>query len=194
MLPGDAPMMPVGLRANELVPQGRETPVDGVLEGARDGAVVFGGHKEDAVSGLDGFLEGAAFRWEVSVIVVAVQREVLDGNLGEFQLLRREFDQGLGQDPVDGAARQAAYEVSDLVRCHELSFPTAGPGRLAEFGWKRCRSTDGDGERRLVLTASSVQHSMPGHGQGAWMVLDRSGSPALNEGYREPSPPRSSHD
>jgi hypothetical protein len=88
MLPGEAPMMPAGFRANELAPPGARAPVDGVLQRSGNGPVVLRGHEEDPVGGLDGFLQCPAFGRELGIVVVAVQRQIPDGDLGEFQILR----------------------------------------------------------------------------------------------------------
>src|SRR5688572_26801080 len=63
-------------------------PVDGVLQGARDGAVVFRGDEQHGVGAVDRCLERVCLGRVVRVVVLAVQRQVPDGYLGELEVLR----------------------------------------------------------------------------------------------------------
>jgi hypothetical protein len=47
MLPGEVPMIPVGLRANEFFPQRREPQSIAFLRAIENGTVVFVRHEED---------------------------------------------------------------------------------------------------------------------------------------------------
>src|SRR5690606_41397719 len=55
-----------------ILAPGPAGPVDGVLERARDGTVVFGRHEQHAVHVRDGFLETAGDLGIVVVVIVAV--------------------------------------------------------------------------------------------------------------------------
>ena len=88
MLPGEAPMIPVGLRANELVPQGREPQSMAFFSAPGMDRLYSGETKRMPSEAFDGLFERTACGREVGVVVVAVQREVLDGDLGEFKVPR----------------------------------------------------------------------------------------------------------
>jgi hypothetical protein len=62
-------------------------PVDGVLERARDRAVVLGGDEQDGVGPVDGVLERGGLGRVVRVVVLAVQRQVPDRDPGELEVL-----------------------------------------------------------------------------------------------------------
>ncbi|HXE49271.1 MAG TPA: hypothetical protein VN663_12925 [Ramlibacter sp.] len=52
--------------------------------------------------------------------VVAVERQILDGNLGEGQFRGRQLDRGFRQLAIDAGGNQAANEVPDFVCGHVL--------------------------------------------------------------------------
>jgi len=52
--------------------------------------------------------------------VVAVGRQILDGNPGEGQFPGRQLDQGFRQFAIDAGGNQSANEVSDFVCGHVL--------------------------------------------------------------------------
>jgi hypothetical protein len=93
---------------------GPRRPVDGIFQCAGDGLVVLGRDEEDRVGPVDRFLQCCRLRRVVAVIVRAVQRQVADEYLAEFQIVRGYADQGFGQDAVDGLRREAPDEVADL--------------------------------------------------------------------------------
>ena len=60
IFPGDAPMMPVGLRAKELVPQGREPQSIAFLSAPGIERLYSGGHEEHPVDRRDRLLNARA--------------------------------------------------------------------------------------------------------------------------------------
>src|SRR5690606_23161733 len=113
------------VRERVLAP-GAAGPVDGVLQTAGDRAVVLRGHDQDRVGALDVLLEAAAGLGIVGVVVVAVDRQVVERDLAELELLWRELDQRPGQFPVDRFLRHAADQVTDVVGLHRRA-PHAAP-------------------------------------------------------------------
>ncbi len=111
MLPMDAPTMPVGLRANELAPHGREPPQSIAFFSAPGGdrpVVLGGGDEQDAVRRLDRLLQRARLRWVVGVVVGgAVQRQVADRDLPELQ--------GVGASAISASASVRLIEVLDRL-------------------------------------------------------------------------------
>ena len=94
-------MMPVGLRANELVPQGRE-PQSMAFFSAPGIERLYSGETKRMPSEPRWRSSAPGLRREVGVVVLAVQRQVPDGDLGELQVVRGELDQRLGERAVDG--------------------------------------------------------------------------------------------
>jgi hypothetical protein len=74
-----------------LTPRSR-CPVDGVLQPARDRAVVLGRDKQDGLRPVDRLLERDGLGWIVLVVVLTVERQVPDRDLGELELGGREAD------------------------------------------------------------------------------------------------------
>src|SRR5690606_35249287 len=114
-----------------VLPPRPRPPVDRVLQRAGDRAVVLRGDEEDAVRRLDRLLEGSALRRVVGVVVPAVQRKVLDRDLGELEVVRRERDERSREGPVDRPGREAADEVADPERGHGALLTCAPSGRTA---------------------------------------------------------------
>lgn len=85
-LPGEAPMMPVGLPASECPGDENAQPMVFFSTPGTD-RLYSGGNEEGSVGSFDGVLRRLAFRWEVAVMVVAVWRPILDGDPGEFKIL-----------------------------------------------------------------------------------------------------------
>ena len=104
-----------------LAPRSRG-PVDGVLQRAGDRPVVLGGDEQDGVGPADRILEGGGLGRVVRVVVLAVEGQVPDRDLGELEVLGGEVDQDLGELAVDGGGGEASDEVADLVLGHVLPF------------------------------------------------------------------------
>src|SRR5690242_2373955 len=88
-------------------------PIDGVLESTGNGAIVLGRHEEHRVDGGDGLLERAARGWVVLVVVVAVERQIGDGNLAQLEGWWRESGERQSELAIDRSAREATDEVTD---------------------------------------------------------------------------------
>src|SRR5690606_27175260 len=101
-----------------VVAIGPAGPVDGVLQSAGDGPVIFRGDEKKRVHCPDGILEGPCHGWEIGIIVVAVERQIGERDLGEGEILRRQPDKGAGQLAVDGLPGKAADQVANLVMRH----------------------------------------------------------------------------
>src|SRR5262245_51594232 len=111
-----------------------QAPRGGANNGDR--AVVFGRNEEHRVDVGDGLLERARHWRVVSIEVWAVERQVLDGDLGQRQFGWREPHQGLREQPVDGRRREAANEISDFVRGHARLLDWVGWFLLLPDAWK----------------------------------------------------------
>src|SRR4051794_5021639 len=83
-----------GLARERVAPVGPAGPVDGVLQTARDRAVVLRRDEEDGVDGRDRVLEGPGDRRKIRVVVVAVERQILELDLRHVELGRCQADQG----------------------------------------------------------------------------------------------------
>src|SRR5690606_33921019 len=88
--------------------------------------VVLRGHDQDRVGALDVLLEAAPGLGIVGVVVVAVDRQVVEPDLAELELLRRELDQRPGKFPVDRLLGHAADQITDVVGLHRRA-PHASP-------------------------------------------------------------------
>src|SRR5688572_12975115 len=100
---------------------GPAAPVDGVLERARDAAIVLGRDEQERLRRLERLLVRLRRRWIVGIVVVAVERQVPDRDLGELEAVGREAHESLRELAVDRASREAADDVTDLVRGHGFS-------------------------------------------------------------------------
>ena len=112
-----------GLRDERIAPLGPAAPVDRILEPARDAAVVFRRHEQERLGLLERLLERLRRRGIVRVVVVAVERQVPDRDLGEREAARSEAHERLRELAIDGASREAADDVTDFVRGHGFLRP-----------------------------------------------------------------------
>ena len=125
---------------------GPRGPVDGVLQRAGDRAVVLRGDEQDGVGPADRVLERGGLGRVVRVVVLAVERQVPDRDLGELEVLGGQVDQDLGEFAVDGGGREASDEVADLVPGHVLPFTEGmrwwniGGADRVRPAWSRRRS------------------------------------------------------
>ena len=51
-------------------------------------------------------------------MVVAIERQILEGDLRQLEICRRHSDQRSCEQAIDGPGREAADEASDLETCH----------------------------------------------------------------------------
>lgn len=76
--------------------------VNGILQHAWHGAIVFRGNEQQAVSRLDLALQPLHRRCLVAVIILIVERQITDGHLLEGELWRPQLGQGGRQFAVEG--------------------------------------------------------------------------------------------
>lgn len=101
--------------------EGTGQPVDGVLEGGGDGAVVLGGDQEEGVSVGGSLTEGGGFggnlAFDVDVLVVErdVAERVVDTDVNVFRSVQRD---GFGELLVVGISAEAADEGEDGALGH----------------------------------------------------------------------------
>src|SRR5690606_31311547 len=96
----------------------------GVLQHARDRTVVFGRDEHDTVGRRDLALQALYRVGLVAVVVLVVQREVIDPRVLEGEFGRREPDDRVSQLSVERVLAQAADDYGDLVLAH------------LEFSWR----------------------------------------------------------
>ena len=87
MPPGEAPIIPVGLRAKEFEPHGRD-PRSMALQDAGNRGVYSGDTTRMPSEALIASLRARPSGGKIGVVVVAVQGKVLDGDLGKLKLRR----------------------------------------------------------------------------------------------------------
>ncbi len=121
--------------------------VDGVLQHARNGAVVFGRHEQQALRGCHLGLEPQHGRGLLPIVVLVIERQVADADFGEGKIGRRQAGERMGELAVDGVLAQASDEECDLVAIHGDSFPG-----FMQSGWRRLR---------LYAAARSFHHRRP---------------------------------
>ena len=126
--PGDAPMMPVGLRANEFFPHGRDAQSMAFFSAPGIDRLYSG---ETISRPSDASMSSLR---DVGVVIRAVQREILERDLGELEALRCQAEERLGERPVDRVTGEASDEVADPVRRHGGTYP---PDRPAIRRWER---------------------------------------------------------
>ncbi len=149
-LPGRRPDDGGGHLVERVLTPGPRRPVDRILEGARDRPVVLGCDEQDGVRVGNRFLECPGLGREVSVVVLAVERQIPDRDLGELEIVRCELDQRLRQFAVDRGGGEAPHEIADFVRAHRLPFLAASyRTRRASIG----RPVPTDAVRSGVVTA-----------------------------------------
>jgi hypothetical protein len=104
-----------GLPFQARLAVGARADVDGVLQHARQRAVVLGGAEQDAVGGADAVAEfGPARRRRVGLVILVVHRQVGDVDDLQFQRGRRHQHQVLGQLAGERFLAEAAYQYCDL--------------------------------------------------------------------------------
>src|SRR3546814_3727794 len=92
----------------------RQFLVDRVLQAAWNRAVVLGRDEKDCLDGSDGILERPRGRWKVRVVVIAVERQILEGDLRHLQFRRRQPHQRLCEFPIDRFFGKTADQITDL--------------------------------------------------------------------------------
>ncbi|MCY1540077.1 hypothetical protein D9M68_756910 [compost metagenome] len=112
-----------------VLPIGAAGPVNGVLQPARDRAVVLRGDEQHRIDIGNRCLEGPGDGGKVGVIVIAIERQIAERNLGHDQFLWCEPHQCQGKFAVDRAGGEAADKISDLVGVHERPPGKAGTRR-----------------------------------------------------------------
>src|SRR4029078_8354264 len=104
-----------------LAPRSRG-PVEGILQRPGNGAVALRGDDQNGVGASAPLLQCPGFGGEVFVVVLAVQGQIPDRDLGELEIVRRQTDQRLREFAVDRCGGEAPDEVADLVRRHRCPF------------------------------------------------------------------------
>ena len=130
-------MTAAGMWSNEFWPHGRDAQSMAFFSAPGIDRLYSGVTNSTASDGRDRPLQGHGLGREVGVVVLAVQRQVPDRDLGELEIGRRHHDQRLREDPVDRGRGQAADEVADLVRGHDAS--SLVEATLRSFGGRRER-------------------------------------------------------
>ena len=101
-----------------LAPRAR-APVDAVLDGGRDRAVVFGRDKEDALRIGDLLLELGGGRGQVVLVVLVVERDVAQAHILELEVGRNQLFQRTRQAQIDRGGTKASDKDCNLVCAHE---------------------------------------------------------------------------
>jgi hypothetical protein len=79
---------------------------------------LYSGVTNSTASPRSGVLECGRHRRVVPVVVVAIQRQILERDLRQLELRRGDSDKRFGEQPIDRFGCQAADELPDLVTCH----------------------------------------------------------------------------
>src|SRR3546814_15935490 len=77
------------LAGEGILAVGTARPVDRVLQAAWNRAVVLWRDEKDCLDGSDGILERTRGGWKVRVVGIAVERQILEGDLIHVQLRQR---------------------------------------------------------------------------------------------------------
>ena len=88
--------------------------VDGVLEHAGNGAVVFGRDEHHGIHRAQLALQPLHFRGLAAIFILVVQRQVADPQFLEVEIRRTEPDERIGKLAVVGILAKAANHVTDL--------------------------------------------------------------------------------
>src|SRR3546814_2379224 len=100
----------------------RQFLVDRVLQAAWNRAVVLGRDEKDCLDGSDGILERPRGRWKVRVVVIAVERQILEGDLRHLQFRRRQPHQRLRSEEHTSEL-QSLMRISYAVSCLQKKNP-----------------------------------------------------------------------
>src|SRR5690606_1240304 len=91
---------------------------------------VLGRDEKNGVDFADALLERACNRGEVFVVVLAVERQIADGDFHKFEFFRSKIDQRFGKQAVDRRAGKTPYHIADFVLSHLFSLaPSVHVGR-----------------------------------------------------------------
>src|SRR3546814_2855990 len=74
--------------------------------------------------------------WIIGVIIIAIERQVSEGDFGEGEVFGSEFDERAGELAVDRFLGKAADQIADFILLHDMTFPVTErrekrPGCLA---------------------------------------------------------------
>jgi len=106
MEPIEAPITAAGMWSNEFCPQGRDAQWIAFLRPPGIERLYSGRDEQHRVSRGDRLLQRSRLGREVRVVILAVQRQIPDRDLGELEVIGRDADQPLREDAVDRGGRR----------------------------------------------------------------------------------------
>src|SRR5690606_21173518 len=92
--------------------------IDRVLQYAGDRAVVLGGDEQQSAGSRDLSLQPNDRFGLAGIVILVVERQVVDLELLEREVRRRERRHGLRQLPVERVAAKAAADYAVRIVCH----------------------------------------------------------------------------
>ena len=105
-----------GLAANRIRSPRTSHPVNGILQTTGDRTIIFGARNKDRVGLFKDGLELGSHLRIIRLEIRAIQGELGEVRLDEFQILRRIGDHGANELAVNGCGGQRTNNVCDLVR------------------------------------------------------------------------------
>jgi hypothetical protein len=88
--------------------------IESVLENARDGTVVFGGHEHHGVDRAQLGLESLHFGRLGLVVILVVERQIADPQFLECEIRWRESDECIGELAIVRILSEASNKVTNL--------------------------------------------------------------------------------
>ncbi len=112
--PGDVPVMNPGLPGQTLCAERPRAPIDRVLQRRRHRSVVFRRDDQYAVGLCDLVLEAHHFGRQIALVVLVVDRQIVDADEFRFEFAGAELDERLGELAVDRFPAVRSDDHGDL--------------------------------------------------------------------------------